>query len=58
MLVLLRTVGLMLFGVEQDTAITNADPSPLTFGIDDPTTDTIWLERAGIVAGLNDEIVA
>ena len=41
MLVLLTAVGLMLLGTEQDTAITNADPYPLTFGIDEPTTDTL-----------------
>ena len=37
-LVLLTAVGFTLLGVEQDTATTNADPSPLTFGMDDPTT--------------------
>ena len=40
-LVLLTVTGLVLLGEEQDAAITNALESPLTFGIDDPTTDTL-----------------
>ena len=41
MLVLLTVNGMVLLGEEHDTATTNALESPLTFGIDDPTTDTL-----------------
>ena len=38
--VLAAALGVIAFGVEHDTAITNALLSPLTFGIDPPLTAT------------------
>ena len=54
---LASTVGLVALGVEHDAATTKAEASPLTFGIDVPTTATLWLAAAGTPAGLNDVIV-
>ena len=56
--VLASTLGLVVLGVEHDAATMNADASPLTFGIDDPTTATARLAAAGIPGGSNDVIVA
>ena len=55
---LATTVGLVVLGVEHDAATTNAEASPLTFGIELPTTATLRLASAGIPGGSNDVIVA
>ena len=56
--VLGRTVGLVVFGVAQFTAMMKATESLVTLGIEAPTIATLWLEAAGMAAGLKAVIEA